>query len=200
MSAVPAWATAFFVDFHAELDGARRQRDRRGEGIAHRRVGQGRHHAQVFAVRRVVGDMQVMKLVAAIVTDQARRLLEMRRLEVHEGRGAIAKGLLAPRHQALGEQAADGLAAVKAQMARPRGQAEDRVRMRRAQPLEIDRQGRCIEIIALRRRRERMRLQRGCRRGELRQAGFAFGVKPPLPPLHFLDGGFPAQGATAAVL
>ena len=68
----------------------------------------------MFAMRLVVAEMQVMKLVAAIVADKARRLLEMRRLEIHERAGAVAEGLLTPRHQALGEQAADGFAAVKA--------------------------------------------------------------------------------------
>ena len=63
-------------------------------------------------------NVQVVELGAVVVADQAGRLLEMRGLELHDRRRAEAMRLLPPRDERLREQAADGLAAEEAQMAR----------------------------------------------------------------------------------
>ena len=77
----------------------------------------------MLADRFVMADVQVMEFVLAVITDQSRGLLEMRRLELHFSFGAVAMGLLVARHQRLGEQAADAFAATEAQITGPRGQA-----------------------------------------------------------------------------
>ena len=75
---------------------------RRGEGIADRGAsGSADITRMCLPMRLVVSDVQIMEFVAAIITDQPRRLLEMRRLEIHDGFGAVAVRLLAPRHQRL---------------------------------------------------------------------------------------------------
>ena len=52
-------------------------------------------------MRLVMADMQIVEFAAAVIADQARHLLEMRRLEIHDGLGAVAMRLLAARHQRL---------------------------------------------------------------------------------------------------
>ena len=69
--------------------------DGRREGVGLRRVRRAGHHAQMFASLFIVRDVEVMKLRAVVVADQARHLLEMFRLEFHNGRGAKAMRLLA---------------------------------------------------------------------------------------------------------
>ena len=98
-----------------------------------------RHHAQMLAAV-VARDVEVVELGAVVVADQAGHLLEVFRFELHDRRRAEAMRLLPPRDERLREQAADGLAAVEAQVAGPRAEAEHLVRPRRAQPLKVNRQ------------------------------------------------------------
>src|ERR1035437_7921038 len=90
--------------------------DRRAENIRLKLVGQTRHDTDVLTQLRVVRDVEVVKLAAVVITDQAGHLLEPVRLELHHRRGAEAVRLLAPGDQGLPEEAAQRLAAVKAQM------------------------------------------------------------------------------------
>ncbi len=60
-----------------------------------------------------------------VIADESRHLLEVLGLEVHHRRGAEAVGLLPPGHQGLAEEASDRSRARRAQVARPRGQAEE---------------------------------------------------------------------------
>ncbi len=194
-------AEAFVVDFHAQLDAAVGDRDRCGEGVGLRRIGQRRHHPDVAADFVVVADMEIMELGAVVISDQPRRLLEMLGREVHRARCRIAEILLAPRDQRLGEQAADRLAAEQAEMAGARGQAEDRDRARGC--------GAIAGRSGVRRRRNRRRrfglarwrgrnIKR--RRFEHRHAAAVFGVEPAiLAPAHRLDRGLAAQHAAAAI-
>ena len=98
----------------------------------------------------VMGDVEIMEFGAVVIADQPRRLLEMGRVEVHPRGRRIAEGLLAARDQRLGEQAADRLAAEQAQDGRA---APARLKivlgLGRAQPLEVDRQLRAVEVVAL---------------------------------------------------
>ena len=64
---------------------------------------------------------------AVVVADQPGHLLEVLAARTPRRRGAEAVRLLPPRDQRLAEQAADRLAAVQAQVAGPRGQAEQLV-------------------------------------------------------------------------
>ena len=67
--------------------------------------------------------------------------------------------LLTTGDERLREEAADGLATEKAQVALPLAEAEQLVRPWRSQPLERDRQRVLIELLANRRRWERLRSQ-----------------------------------------
>jgi hypothetical protein len=58
-----------------------------------------RHHAQMFAEHLVAREMEVMKLRAVVVTDEARALLKMFRLELDDRGRAEAMRLLPSRHQ-----------------------------------------------------------------------------------------------------
>ena len=90
--------------------------------------------------RLVVRDVEVMKLRAVVVADEPGHLLKMFRLEFNDRGGAEAMRLLPARDERLPEQAADRFAAKEPQIAGARGEAENFLRPRRAQPLEIDRQ------------------------------------------------------------
>ncbi|MEJ1970336.1 MAG: hypothetical protein WDN03_17165 [Rhizomicrobium sp.] len=148
----------------------------------------------------VMGDVQIVEFRAAVVADQARRLLVVRRRDVEPRRCGVAEILLPPRHQRLLEHAADALAAVEAQVPRPRRQAEQPVGIRRAQPLKVDRQLRRIELGARRRRRKGMRWQGGRRRLDLRHRVVAGGAQPAIgAPHHRLDRGLAPQHAAAAI-
>ena len=87
------------IHFHAQMH--RRSRGnpgRRAEGIRLDLVGQARHDADVLTQLRVVGDVEVVKLRAVVITDQAGHLLEPVGLELHHGLGAEAVRLLAAGH------------------------------------------------------------------------------------------------------
>ena len=66
----------------------------------------------MFSDGVVTGQMEVVELRAAVITDQARELLEMVRLELKDRGCGEAMRLLAAGHQGLGEKAAQGLAAM----------------------------------------------------------------------------------------
>ena len=91
---------------------SRGNRDRRAENIRLKLVGQTRHDPDVLAQLCVVRDVEVVKLAAVVIADQAGHLLEAVRLELHHGLGAEAVRLLAPRDQRLPEKAAQRFAAV----------------------------------------------------------------------------------------
>ena len=99
----------------------------------------------------VVRDVAVVELGAVVVADQPGHLLEVLGLELDDGRRAVAMRLLPPRDERLAEQAADRLAAEEAQMAGRAREAEELLRPRRAQPLEVDGQLRTIEVSRRRR-------------------------------------------------
>ncbi len=92
-------------------------------------------------------DVQVVELGAVVVADESCRLLEVPRLELHRRDGGVTMRLLSARHEALPEQAADGLAAEQPQVPGTRGKAEQLLRIWRAQPLEIDGQLRAVEVV-----------------------------------------------------
>src|ERR1035437_1788150 len=106
---------ALEIDFHAQMH--RRSRgnpDRRAENIRLKLVGQTRHDPDVLTQLRIVRDVEVVKLAAAVIADQAGHLLEAVGLELHHGRGGEAVRLLAAGNQGLAEEATQRLAAVKA--------------------------------------------------------------------------------------
>src|SRR5438552_12678015 len=70
----------------------------------------------------------------------------MLRVEFDEGGGAETVGLLAAGNQRLSEQAADGFASEKPKKAGTSGQAEKLLRIRRAQPLKIQREIRLVKL------------------------------------------------------
>ena len=62
---------------HAAGDGDRRRKD-----IRLKLVGEAGHYANVFPQRGVMRDVEVVKLAAVVIADQAGHLLERIRLEV----------------------------------------------------------------------------------------------------------------------
>ena len=137
------------VDLDAEMHGpAGGNGDRRGESVGLGRVGRARHHAEMLAERFVVRKMEIMELRAVVVADEPRSLLEMLRLEFDDRGRAETMRLLTPGDERLRERAAERFAAKETQAARPRREAEDLLRPRRPQPLEVDRQLRRVEILA----------------------------------------------------
>ena len=107
-----------------------------------------------FPTRLVVRDVQVVELGAVVVADEAAAAENARGSNSTPVDGAEAVRLLPARDERLAKLAADGLAAVQPQVAGPRGQAEQLLRPRRAQPLEVDRQSVGVEVLAIRRRAE----------------------------------------------
>ena len=104
---------ALAIDLDAQLHGnIRRNRERSRERIRLRLVGQSRHHPHVLAARLVRRDVQVVELGAVVVTDQARHMLEMPRLELDSRRCAVAVRLLPPRDERLPERAAHRFASI----------------------------------------------------------------------------------------
>ena len=67
--------------------------------------------------------------------------------ELDDGLHAVTERLLPARDKGLREQAADGFAAEQSKMAGTGGEAEDRVGIRRAEPLEVNGQLRGIEVV-----------------------------------------------------
>src|SRR5262245_42373823 len=102
----------------------------------------------MFADRLIVRQIQVVELRAVVVADETGHLLTRRRLGVHDGRRTEAMRLLTPRDERLAELATNRLASVEAQMSRSRGETEQLLGPRRAQPLKRDRQRRPIELLA----------------------------------------------------
>src|SRR5262245_8760726 len=90
-----------------------------------------------------------MELAAVVVADETGHLLEVRRLELHAGRGAETRRLLTTRDECLREEAADRLAAVDTQVPLSRAQAEQLLRSWRSQPLKRDREGVRVEVVSL---------------------------------------------------
>ena len=86
---------------------ASRNRKRRREHIGLDLVRQARHHAHVFADRLVMRDVEIVELRAVVVADESGHLLEVLRLELDDGAGAVAVRLLASRDECLAELAAD---------------------------------------------------------------------------------------------
>src|SRR5581483_10595415 len=105
----------------------------------------------------IVGDVEVVELAAVVIADESGHLLEAVGVEVDHGGGAVAVRLLSARHERLAEEAADGLAAVEAQVPGTLGEAEELLGVRRAEPLEVERQSGAVEILALGRRRKLVR-------------------------------------------
>src|SRR4051812_22439315 len=97
-----------------------------------------------------MGNVEVVKLGAVVVADQARHLLEVFRLELHDRFNARAMRLQPSSDERLPEQASDRLPAVKAQMSRARRQTEKLVWPGRTKPLKMDRQTRRVEFFARR--------------------------------------------------
>ena len=77
------------INFGAQMDPlAGGNYDGRSERIGLRRIRHAGHHAQVFAGRFVVRQVEVMKFYAVVVTHQAGRLLKMPRLKFNDRGGA----------------------------------------------------------------------------------------------------------------
>ena len=187
-------AQALVIHFHAQFDAARRNRDRRREEIGLRQVRHARHHAHVPAVLLVVRYVQIVELRRVVVTHEPRRLLEVRRLELHRGDRAVAMCLLTTRHQRLPENTADGFAAIQPQVPGACAQAEQFLGPRRAQPLEVDGQLAAVEVLANRGGGERRGGQCRRRRLELRQSAAIERAQPVvLAPDHLLDRGLAAR-------
>ena len=90
-----------------------------------------------------------MELGRVVIQDQPRRLLKMFRLELHPRRRREAEVLLPAGDQRLFELTAQAFAAEQPQETRTLGQTPDALRIRRAQPLKIDRKLRRIELLAV---------------------------------------------------
>ena len=154
-------------------------------------------------MRLVVRDVEVVELRAVVVADEPGRLLEVLGLELHDGRRAEAVRLLAPRDQRLAEQAADRLAAVQPQVPGPRGQAEELLGLRRAQPLEVDRAAARASKSSRTRRRSETGAAGRSGAGDLERAAVparpAVRSQPSSPQTIVLDRGLAAERAAAAV-
>src|ERR1035441_6482024 len=93
---------------------------------------------------------EVVVFAAVVIADQAGHLLEPIRLEVDDGSGAEAVRLLGGGQQGLEKRAAKRITAAQPQVAGTFGQAEEFRRPRRAQPLEVQRKLRRVEVLACR--------------------------------------------------
>ena len=149
-------AQPLVIHFDAQLDRHAARRSAMGGVNASGRhlIGQRRHHAQMLA-GLVARDVEVVELGCCCSSRPGRpsagsaRARTRRRVD-----GAETVRLLPPRDERLPEQAADRLAAEEPQVARPRAQAEEFVRVRRAQPLKLDRQRVGVEVLPDRRGRD----------------------------------------------
>src|SRR5205814_2021976 len=112
---------------------ARRDRDRRREGVRLGRVRRAGHYAQMFSGDLVVREVEVVKFRAVIVAHESRQLLVMLWLKLDHGGGAVAVGLLPSRDERLLERAADRLAADEAEVACAGRERKDFLGIRRAQ-------------------------------------------------------------------
>ena len=81
-----------------------------------------------------------MKLRGVVIQDEAGSLLKMLRLKFHARRGSETMGLLTTGHKRLLKLAAEGLAAKEAQEAGAFSKGPEPLGIRRAKPLEVDRQ------------------------------------------------------------
>ena len=109
-------------------------------------------------------------------------------------------GLLAPCDQRLAEEAAQRIAPVETQVAGTLGEAEEFVRPWGAEPLEVERKLRLVEIFALGRGGEGVGRQRRSGDSGVREPQPVRRAQPAvLAPPHALDRGLAAQRATPAV-
>ena len=106
------------------------------------------HDCQHASAPGVVAHRKQMEFVAVVVVRQPGRLLECRRVELELGLGAQREILLPPRDQRLLEPGADRFARDQPQRTGLLGQRKDAFGKRCAQPLEIGRQIRLVEIMA----------------------------------------------------
>src|ERR1043166_5332653 len=148
----------------------------------------------------IVREVEVMELGAVVIADEAGELLEMLRLKLDDGRRAVAMGLLTTRDQRLTEEAAKRLPTEEAEKSWAGREAEDLVRPRRAEPLEVDWQLGRVEIFTHERRRKLMHRQSWRWRLE---SGNTFPIESAKPiilvPNHFLNRRLAAECATAAI-
>src|ERR1700681_2909854 len=115
-------------------------------------------------------------------------MLKMLRLEFNDSGGAETVGLLSAGHERLSKEAADCFATIKAQVAWARGERENLLWIRRAEPMEIDGQLRGVEILAGRSSRKWVSRKRGRRCFE---GGNSVAIQRAQPivrtPHHFLN-------------
>src|ERR1043166_1192587 len=117
---------------------ARWDLDRWSERVRLRGIRHAGHHAQMFTQGFVVRKVKVMELGAVVVADEAGELLKIFRLELDHRRDADAMRLLSSSYQRLSEQAAHRFPAMESKVTGTGGEAENFLRPRRAQPLEIN--------------------------------------------------------------
>ena len=175
--------------------------DRRREGVGLRRVGQAGHHPQMFAERFHHARGGGNETSRCCSNRPGPRSAENAPARTRPRVAALKQCACCRRATS---DCLNRLPIVSRPKSRrkpgPRGEAENLLRPRRAQPLEIDGQLRAVEIFARRRRREWVNRQRRRGRFDGRKTLPIQGAQPAVPaPNHFLNRRFAAERAAAAI-
>src|ERR1041385_8439808 len=96
---------------------ARRDWNGRRECVGQRGVWYRGHDAQMFPNHFIVGNIQIVKLRAIVVADEAREMLKMLRLEFEDGGSGKAVRLLTTSNKRLAEETSNCFAPEEAKVA-----------------------------------------------------------------------------------